>query len=110
MHNSFLDIEKHFFDNKKMVTQSTQQFKKLGKLFKSNREKNGITQRQASERLGYSSPQFVSNFERGLCALPLKKIKVLIELYEMDANNVANIIIDFQAKMIRKNLMVSKSA
>lgn len=91
-----------------MVPQSTQQFKKLGKLFKSHREKLSITQRQASDKLGYSSPQFVSNFERGLCALPLKKIRILIELYEMDANNVADIIIDFQSKIIRKNLNITK--
>ena len=36
----------------------------------------------------YYSPQFVSNFERGLCAPPLNKMKTLVQLYAMNSEEV----------------------
>lgn len=35
----------------------------------------GLTQKELAKGLGYSSPQFVSNWERGVSNLPVGKIK-----------------------------------
>ncbi len=39
------------------------------------REKAGLTQSELSVKMGYSSPQFISNIERGLANLPPAKFK-----------------------------------
>ena len=36
---------------------------------------SGKSQIEISSALGYKNPQFISNVERGLCSIPLKKIK-----------------------------------
>lgn len=61
----------------------------VGDYLKELREKSGMTQREVSMALGYSSAQFISNFERGIALPPLKKLKTLQELYK---GNVAKLI------------------
>jgi len=42
--------------------------------WKALREKVGLTQREVSDSLGYSTPQFISNVERGRCRFPVQKL------------------------------------
>lgn len=44
-------------------------------LIKQTRLKMGISQGKLCRKLGYSTPQYLSNFERGLCYFPNKKLK-----------------------------------
>ncbi|MDD0853021.1 helix-turn-helix transcriptional regulator [Halobacteriovorax sp. GB3] len=48
------------------------QHKYVAQLIKSKRELNEISQSQLSTTLGYKNGQFISNVERGICALPIK--------------------------------------
>lgn len=50
----------------------------------------GLSQLDVARVLGYASPQFVSNWERGLVSPPLETIAVLIDLYKIPANEVVN--------------------
>lgn len=45
-----------------------------GNEWKSLRERAGLTQREVSDSLGYSTPQFISNVERGRCRFPVQKL------------------------------------
>lgn len=56
-------------------------YTKLGKNLKDCRNKAGLTQKNVADRLGYSSAQFISNFERGIAAPPVKRIRVLAKIY-----------------------------
>lgn len=47
--------------------------------------KAGLSQRDVSDTLGYSTPQFISNNERGISAPPLRDIPKLAKLYNTDA-------------------------
>jgi transcriptional regulator with XRE-family HTH domain len=51
----------------------------FGNFLKAKREAANITQAEVAEKLGYTSAQFVSNIERGLCAMPLANITVWAE-------------------------------
>lgn len=82
----------------------TQLHKNLGKHLKDQRQDIGLTQAEVADRLGLTSPQFVSNFERGLCSPPLKDLKLLIKIYKMDANSVIKLILDQEEKRLRKAL------
>ena len=45
-----------------------------GLQWKTLREKAGLTQRDVSDSLGYSTPQFISNVERGRCRFCRDKV------------------------------------
>jgi transcriptional regulator with XRE-family HTH domain len=55
---------------------------------------SGMSQLDVARVLGYSSPQFVSNWERGLVSPPLETIAVLIDLYKIPAQEIVERIVD----------------
>lgn len=55
-------------------------FKEIGGQLKRGREARGLTQLELAHRLGYRSSQFVSNWERGLVAPPLKNIQKILDI------------------------------
>lgn len=66
----------------------------LGEYLQKMRTRSGLTQREVSMTLGYSSAQFISNFERGIAVPPLKKLKTLVKMYDMSAETVMGLILD----------------
>lgn len=60
----------------------------LSDYLKQKRIDSGLSQLEVAKVLGYSSPQFVSNWERGLVSPPLETIATLIELYKISSNEV----------------------
>lgn len=60
----------------------------LGKIFKTLRENAGLTQRDVSSKMGYTTIQFVSNWERGLSAPPIKDLPKLARLYSTSAEYI----------------------
>ena len=59
-----------------------------GNQWKSLREKAGLTQRDVSDSLGYSTPQFISNVERGRCRFPVQKLPRIKKLYKLSTDQV----------------------
>ncbi len=55
----------------------------LSNYLKKSRESLGLSQTFVSSKLGYSSPQFVSNWERGLSHPPVKSLKKIAKLYKL---------------------------
>lgn len=55
--------------------------KTLGRALKKSRMDNHITQIQVSNKLGYTTSQFVSNWERGSSYPPPKALKKMAKLY-----------------------------
>jgi transcriptional regulator with XRE-family HTH domain len=62
----------------------------LNDYLRQKRLDSGLSQLDVARELGYSSPQFVSNWERGLVSPPLETIAVLIDLYKIPANEVVS--------------------
>lgn len=57
---------------------------KLGRWLRAAREEAGKTQKEAAMKLGYTVPQFVSNFERGLAYPPIHAFAALVRFYKAD--------------------------
>lgn len=53
----------------------------------------GLSQGDVAERLGYSSPQFVSNWERGMSTPPIKELKQLAQMYSISAIVLKNLVV-----------------
>lgn len=84
-------------------------FERLGLYLKEKREAAGLSQSEVAKKLGYSSPQFISNCERGLCALPLDTLKTIIKLYSLSPSEVIELILEEQEKHMKSYLMGRKS-
>jgi transcriptional regulator with XRE-family HTH domain len=72
----------------------------IGDYLRRKREESGLTQFFVAQKLGYSSSQFVSNIERGLSNVPLKALKVLVELYKLNPDEVIDLIISLKRERL----------
>jgi transcriptional regulator with XRE-family HTH domain len=68
----------------------------------------GLSQLDVARVLGYASPQFVSNWERGLVSPPLETIGVLIDLYKIPAGEVIDRILDETRDYLESHLLSSR--
>ena len=70
-------------------------FKEIGKFirFKRLNHAEKYSQSQLSKKLGYKNGQFISNVERGLCGIPLKGIKSLVQILEIDPSELKQVMI-----------------
>lgn len=84
------------------MKRSLRSVKKKANFFKEKREKAGLSQLEVAEALGYSSAQFVSNWERDLCQPPLEKLGKLSQLLNLSRSEVIEYFVD----ETRKNLML----
>lgn len=80
----------------------------LGNYLKRKRVEAGITQSDVAKRLGYSTPQFISNIERGLCSPPLKNLRVLVKMYRIPVSEIMKLILNEQEVILRKALLGQK--
>ena len=83
-------------------------FLPLGNYLKDMREAKKLSQREVSDKLGYSSAQFISNFERGIAAPPLRKLKVLIDLYGLSLPKTLDLMLLCEKDRIMKGLSKKK--
>lgn len=62
--------------------------KQYGAALASRRVSAGLTQADVAYSLGYTSAQFISNMERGICKLPIAKIPVFARLVKMSEHEL----------------------
>ena len=63
---------------------------KFGEYARKLRRKAGLSQNDVAKILGLQSGQMVSDFERGLCFPPLRKLDLLAEAYRTPLKIVFN--------------------
>lgn len=74
---------------------------KESRLLKSSRRGAKLSQRDVAKNLGYTSAQFVSNWERGLSSPPVETLPKLCELYKCKPMPLINArLADLKAEMI----------
>ena len=69
-------------------------YHKLGAYLQYSRQLSLLTQRKVAQRLGYSSAQFISNFERGIAAPPTWRMKVLAKMYKLDKDRMLELYLE----------------
>lgn len=57
-------------------------------LIKASRKAQGLSQGEMAFRMGYKSPQFISNVERGLCGVPVNSFKTMAKVLKIDIYNI----------------------
>lgn len=56
----------------------------FGEYLRTKREQAGLSQGSVSKSLGYQSPQFISNWERGISKPPARTLAKIVRLYRLD--------------------------
>lgn len=75
---------------------NTMIYSELGQYLRQWRTDAGVKQHELAQLLGYKSPQFVSNWERGLCAPPMDQIKPILNALKVDPGQFIKIYLDIQ--------------
>jgi transcriptional regulator with XRE-family HTH domain len=74
----------------------------LGEYIRKQREEAGLTQLELSRLLDYTSPQFISNWERGEGQPPIKAIVRASKYLNLNHSKIADLYIAHTEGMIRK--------
>jgi transcriptional regulator with XRE-family HTH domain len=78
--------------------------KRLGIFLAKARKAAKLSQRDAAVSLGYSSTQFISNWERGLSSPPISSLHALAKIYEISAERLYEEILDYNLNKVREEL------
>ncbi len=76
----------------------------LGQFLKTKREKASLSQGDVAKKLKYTSPQFISNWEREVSSPPIKVIKQLSSLYKVGNDELFNLILDHTLTQLKSSL------
>lgn len=76
---------------------------KLAEFLRSKRIAAGLTQADVAGKLGYTSPQFISNWERGLASPPAFILKDLAKIYQIPADDLfQRLLKEVEANLVRE--------
>jgi len=75
----------------------------VGKVLKQIRVDSKITQVKLAKKLGYTNGQYISNVERGLCPMSLKKLKRICDILKVPKDQVASALLKDFSEKIAKN-------
>lgn len=76
----------------------------LGLYLKKKRVIAGYTQWDVADKLGYSSAQLISNFERGLCSPPPNQLKKIVTLYGLNPEELLQIMLQERLRVLEKSI------
>jgi len=76
----------------------------LGEYLMACRKNAGFTQKDISDKLGYDSPQYISNIERGVCATPVGHLRLFVELYKIPRGNFISMLQGLYAESVKREL------
>lgn len=76
----------------------------LGCFLKDRRSSAGLSQADVAKKLGYTTSQFISNWERGLSTPPIEVLKILAEMYEVPPDQMFKAVLDSAVHRVTFNL------
>jgi len=76
----------------------------FAKYLKESRLNSGLSQGKVAKELGYTSAQFISNWERGLSEPPLKTLRQLTELYGIELGKAYKEILNSRTEAVKSQL------
>lgn len=80
------------------------EFFELGQYLKEKRVSSGFTQAELAGKLGDVHTQFVSNWERGMCAPPNHCFQQLISVLDLNRDKLVKVMLADSKKIISKKV------
>lgn len=75
----------------------------LSKTLQEKRLSAKLSQKDVANKLGYNTPQFISNWERGLSHPPINILKKLADLYRISADELFEIVLNETIEEIKSD-------
>jgi transcriptional regulator with XRE-family HTH domain len=88
---------------------SQKKFGSFGSFLKNAREKRNVTQSELAKKLGYTTSQFISNWERGLCDPPMDAIPEISQFLGLSKRDVVTAILEQTKLNIESQFSRTKS-
>ncbi len=85
------------------------EFTNLGNFLKQKRVEANFTQRELASALGNMNSQFVSNWERGLCAPPSHCFHKLIDMLKVNRDSLVQIMLEDSRMVIEAKVYKKKA-
>lgn len=76
----------------------------LSEFLKEKRTQASLSQKDVADKLGYSSAQFISNWERGLSSPPMHTLKKLADMYNVNIDEMFDVILESTLEQVRVDL------
>jgi len=80
------------------------QIELLARFLKEKRVLSGLSQKDVAEKLGYSTSQFISNWERGISHPPLNTLRSLSELYKIKPEDMFDVLLKATVAQVEVDL------
>lgn len=74
------------------------------------RKRKGWSQLTLSKKLGYTTPQFVSNWENGRSSPPLKALAQCVRILDLEDEKIIEILLDETERALRQQLRKKKTS
>lgn len=81
---------------------------RLSLYLKNKRVSANLSQAALAEQLGYTTPQFVSNWERGACSPPPDKFYEIVSILKINKDEFVDLLLDIEEQSLRSLLFRSK--
>ena len=81
---------------------------KLAVFLRDSRVKAGMSQIEVAKELGYSTSQFISNWERELAAPPVKVLKKISKMYSVSGERLLDMLVSQNEENLRKQYRQTK--
>lgn len=76
----------------------------IGRFFAKARKSRGMTQGELARRLGYSTPQCISNWERGLINPPVNSLRKLSKALDVNVNEIKRLYVEDFSRSLSERL------
>ncbi|QDK37960.1 helix-turn-helix transcriptional regulator [Bdellovibrio sp. NC01] len=76
----------------------------LAKFLKEKRVASGMSQKEVADKLGYTTPQFISNWERGVSSPPINAIKQLGVMYKVKSEDLFEVVLAEEIRITTETL------
>jgi len=77
---------------------------KLAQFLKEKRTQSGLSQKDVATKLGYSTSQFISNWERGISQPPINTLRTLADMYNVAAEQMFNVLLEETMQQVQADL------
>ncbi len=77
---------------------------KLAQFLKEKRSTSGLSQKDVATKLGYSTSQFISNWERGISQPPIHTLRTLAQMYNVTADQMFNVLLENTMVQVQEDL------
>lgn len=76
----------------------------LGEFLKLKREQAKLSQGHVAKKLRYTSPQFISNWERGVSSPPIKILRMLSDMYSVSTDDLFDLVLQHSIEQLKASL------